>query len=380
MLPDYFVTVVPPQMRVGAGLVPRHRRRGAAEPEPDRRLQPDVVAVFGADHIYRMDVEPDGRVPPGVGRRRHHGRPAGAAGATRRSSACSPSTQPGGWSRFDGEARAARRRMPGDPERALVSMGNYIFSRQPLVDALARRRPAQHRPRLRPLHHSRAGADRARVRLRLPEERGPGREALRGARLLARRRHDRRATGTPTWTSWASRRASTSTTGYWPIRTGQHPGPAARFIGGDVDNAQIGEASLIKRATIRNSILGRSRVGQRGRDDRGLDRHGPHHRRQGRPPAPRHRRSLQHHPGRHRDRRTTPPPTGVATTSTPRASWSFRAAGAASSCAASTSSVKPPRAHRHPRPLLPAAPRESLARGGRGAGLGRARTTTGTSG
>ena len=45
---------------------------------------------------------------------------------------------------------------------------------------------------------------------------------------------------------------------YWPIRTGVHPGPAARFIGSDVDNAEIGEASLIKRATIRNSILGRS--------------------------------------------------------------------------------------------------------------------------
>jgi glucose-1-phosphate adenylyltransferase len=39
---------------------------------------------------------------------------------------------------------------------------------------------------------------------------------------------------------------------------GQHPGPAARFIGSDVDNAQIGESSLIKRATIRNSILGHS--------------------------------------------------------------------------------------------------------------------------
>jgi glucose-1-phosphate adenylyltransferase len=45
---------------------------------------------------------------------------------------------------------------------------------------------------------------------------------------------------------------------YWPIRTGQHPGPPARFIGGEVDNVHVGEASLIKRATIRNSILGRS--------------------------------------------------------------------------------------------------------------------------
>ena len=29
-------------------------------------------------------------------------------------------------------------------------------------------------------------------------------------------------------------------------------------MGGDVDNAQVGESSLVKRATIRNSILGRS--------------------------------------------------------------------------------------------------------------------------
>jgi glucose-1-phosphate adenylyltransferase len=45
---------------------------------------------------------------------------------------------------------------------------------------------------------------------------------------------------------------------YWPVRTGPHPGPPARFIGSDVDNAHVGESSLVKRATIRNSILGRS--------------------------------------------------------------------------------------------------------------------------
>jgi glucose-1-phosphate adenylyltransferase len=44
----------------------------------------------------------------------------------------------------------------------------------------------------------------------------------------------------------------------WPIRTAAHPGPPARFLGGEIDNAQIAEGALIKRATIRNSILGRS--------------------------------------------------------------------------------------------------------------------------
>ena len=45
---------------------------------------------------------------------------------------------------------------------------------------------------------------------------------------------------------------------HWPIRTGLHPGPAARFIGSDVDNTHVAEGSLVKRATLRNSILGRS--------------------------------------------------------------------------------------------------------------------------
>jgi glucose-1-phosphate adenylyltransferase len=44
----------------------------------------------------------------------------------------------------------------------------------------------------------------------------------------------------------------------WPIRTGEHAGPPARFIGSDLDNGQVGEGSLVKRATVRNSILGRS--------------------------------------------------------------------------------------------------------------------------
>ena len=56
IIADHFVTVVPPQMRGGPdwfqgtadavyqnlGLIEHHR--------------PDIVAVFGADHIYRMDI------------------------------------------------------------------------------------------------------------------------------------------------------------------------------------------------------------------------------------------------------------------------------------------------------------------------------------
>ena len=56
IVPDYFVTVVPPQMRFGPAWY-----RGTA----DAVLQnlnliddfgPDVVAIFGSDHVYRIDV------------------------------------------------------------------------------------------------------------------------------------------------------------------------------------------------------------------------------------------------------------------------------------------------------------------------------------
>ena len=57
MLHDHFIVPVPAQMRLGESLVPGHGRRDLPEPEPDRRFQAGPVAVFGADHIYRMDIQ-----------------------------------------------------------------------------------------------------------------------------------------------------------------------------------------------------------------------------------------------------------------------------------------------------------------------------------
>src|SRR5918996_2587999 len=56
MLPDYFVTPVPPQMRTGPAWY-----RGTADAVVQNLnliddYGADVVAIFGADHIYRMDV------------------------------------------------------------------------------------------------------------------------------------------------------------------------------------------------------------------------------------------------------------------------------------------------------------------------------------
>ncbi|MDD5248698.1 MAG: sugar phosphate nucleotidyltransferase, partial [Rhodocyclaceae bacterium] len=56
IIPDQFVTVVPPQMREG----PEWFQGTADAVRQNRNLiaihRPDLVAVFGADHIYRMDL------------------------------------------------------------------------------------------------------------------------------------------------------------------------------------------------------------------------------------------------------------------------------------------------------------------------------------
>src|SRR5918993_1986784 len=56
IVPDYFVTVVPPQMRFGPAWY-----RGTADAVLQNLnvvddFNPDFIAIFGADHIYRMDV------------------------------------------------------------------------------------------------------------------------------------------------------------------------------------------------------------------------------------------------------------------------------------------------------------------------------------
>ncbi|MDE2512163.1 MAG: NTP transferase domain-containing protein, partial [Elusimicrobia bacterium] len=56
LTPDQFITVVPPQMRMGTMWY-----RGTADAVRQNLnlihdFDPDLVVVFGADHVYRMDV------------------------------------------------------------------------------------------------------------------------------------------------------------------------------------------------------------------------------------------------------------------------------------------------------------------------------------
>ena len=254
-LPDFFVTVVPPQMRSGSGWY-----RGTADAVVQNLnliddFNADVIAIFGADHIYRMDVTQMLAFHQGTGADvTIAARPVpiedasafGVLSVDRKGSVIEFAEKP-----------ATPSPMPDDPARALVSMGNYLFSRQALVDAL--------------LADARRSTDHDFGRSIIPE-------LVPGRRVYAYDFQTNDVPGVKPYEEQDYWRDVGTIEAYWeahmdllgesprfdldnrtwPVRSAHHPGPAARFIGGDVDNAQIGEASLVKRATIRNSILGRS--------------------------------------------------------------------------------------------------------------------------
>jgi glucose-1-phosphate adenylyltransferase len=255
ILSDAFIAVVPPQMRAGEAWY-----RGTADAVLQNLhliddFNPDLVAVFGADHIYRIDISQMLTFHQASG-----AEVTVAARPVRLEQASSF-----GVLSIDRQHRvvewAEKPRvpsgMPNDPTRALVSMGNYIFSRQALVDAL--------------LDDARRSTDHDFGRSIIPEMVPTG-------RVFAYDFQDNEVPGVKPYEEPGYWRDVGNIQSYWdahmdllgesprfdldnrawPIQAGAHPGPPTRFIGGDVDNSLIAEGSLIKRASIRNSILGRN--------------------------------------------------------------------------------------------------------------------------
>ena len=131
-----YITTVPAQQRLG-------RRWYTGSADAILQIQnlifderPDHIAVFGADHVYRMDPAPDdrgarrerrgrdGRRDPGAagrgaGVRLHRRRPVGAHHGVRR------------------EARRPASAWRTTRTVTFASMGNYVFTTEVLLDVLA---------------------------------------------------------------------------------------------------------------------------------------------------------------------------------------------------------------------------------------------------
>jgi glucose-1-phosphate adenylyltransferase len=130
-----FVTVVPAQMRIGESWY-----RGTADSVYQNYhmvedFRPDAVLVFGADHVYKMNV----------GQMVNFHRQRNAVATV----ACIPipvseagsfgiveTDEDGRITGFQEKPDRDPVTIPGDPTRCLASMGNYIFAPGPLAEAL----------------------------------------------------------------------------------------------------------------------------------------------------------------------------------------------------------------------------------------------------
>ncbi|HVH30707.1 MAG TPA: glucose-1-phosphate adenylyltransferase [bacterium] len=253
-LPDHFIIVVPPQMRWGETWY-----QGTADAVYQNLnllldFAPDMVAIFGSDHIYRMDI---GQMLAFAQERRADITVAALPVPVSQASSFGiiATESDGRIVRFE-EKPPTPTPMPGDPTRCLASMGNYLFTREVLVDALIEdaRRSTDHDfgrtilPELVP--HARVYAynfmDNALPGIQPYEEVGYWRDV--GTIEAYWQAHMDLLGRTPKF-ELANRS--------WPIHTAPYRGPSARIVDGTIVDCHLGEGSIIDGATVRRSILGR---------------------------------------------------------------------------------------------------------------------------
>ena len=254
LVADHFVTVVPPQMRMGEMWY-----RGTADAVLQNLhlvedFRPDLVAIFGADHVYRMDVNQ--MVDFHVAR--------GAQVTVAALPVPVPSASEFGVIGVAEDGRitsfhekpARPRAIPGRPDAAFASMGNYLFNRDVLLETL--------------LEDARRSTDHDFGRTIIPELFQSGRvfaydfqtNEVPGLKPYEERGYWRDiGTIESYWSAHMDLLGDTPRldldNAAWPVQASRHAGPAARILGGEIDNAHLGEGSLVRHATVRNSIVGR---------------------------------------------------------------------------------------------------------------------------
>jgi glucose-1-phosphate adenylyltransferase len=254
LLDDHFIALVPPQMRKGSEWFQGTSDAVAQNVNLIRDHDPELVIIFGADHIYRMDVRQmvDAHLEKGADVT-VAARPVSRKEATAFGVIATDADQ-----RITGflEKPKDPPHMPGDPARSYVSMGNYIFSKGVLLKALSE---AESRgeddfgkhilPTLVQSHRVFAYDFAGNV---VPgtkdyEEQGYWRDV--GTIRSFFDAHMDLLGAEPAFDLNNPR---------WPIISGTRSGASARVVRGEVENCLLGEGSVVNGASLKNSVVRRN--------------------------------------------------------------------------------------------------------------------------
>jgi glucose-1-phosphate adenylyltransferase len=248
---DHFVAVVPPQMRMGPEWFQGTADAVFQNVNLIQQHNPEFVIIFGADHIYRMDIrqmmdfhlQKEAFVT--VAARPVPIEQASSFGVI----VCDDEKRIVGFQ----EKPKKPTPMPSDPHRAYVSMGNYIFNKDVLLEALARaQRKKQHD----------FGAHV------IPD-------LVETGKVFAYDFATNIIPGTMTyeeegyWRDVGTIAAFFDThmdmlgeeplfeldNDLWPIHPSGHEGPSTKILRGDIRNSMIAEGCTIHKAKIRNSFI-----------------------------------------------------------------------------------------------------------------------------
>jgi glucose-1-phosphate adenylyltransferase len=263
LLRHQFITVVPPQMRGGEVWYLGTADAVYQNLNLIEDAAPDLIAVFGADHIYRMDIN----------QMIDFHRLKGAEATVAALPVPIESARGFGIIEVDEDERivgfqekpARPKPMPRDPSRAYSSMGNYIFNSQALVEMVSddARRSSEH-----DFGRSVIGEVLERYKVyaynfsnnevpgvKAYEERGYWRDV--GDLSSYWSAHMDLLAATPAFdlNNWR-----------WPILSEGLVGLPAKVVSGQVEDSIIGVGSVIDNARVRRSIIGHSVCVDEGAD------------------------------------------------------------------------------------------------------------------
>jgi glucose-1-phosphate adenylyltransferase len=246
--------VVPPQMKARGGWYEGTADAVYHNLNIIRDFEPDLVAVFGADHIYRMDINQMIQF--------HQAKKAEVTVAA----LPVPLHAATGFgiieAKDDGRVTGFEEKpkhpkpIPRDPEHAYSSMGNYIFDAKLLMKVLEEdaAKPGSHdfgRDIIPHLIKGRVMAynfcDNIVPGTKPYEEQGYWRDV---------------GTLETYWQAHMDMLGSTPLLDLrneaWPILSDTFDGPTASFARATIEDSLVGQGSLVTDATIRRSVIGRN--------------------------------------------------------------------------------------------------------------------------